>query len=269
MALNDGSVRLWAAHPSTPTDFRQAAIVRNSGARASAVCVFAPDARHLATASTQPAARRPRPASGEAGGESQQLTFAGGAPKRAAQPEAPQRTSAAFGEAPARPPAAGAPQSGYGPAFGAPVRAAAGRTDGPRADEEGSSESPPPPPPRTKWTRRVPHPVLTGHAASLAAGTVGTRVGARVERGADEEGSFLVEVFPLDQQLQARARARAPARADLGPVGGVERAFVRNCPCAERFAGCRGSGCSGPPLPERAAPLTRAGGRRRLRSQTR
>ena len=25
----------------------------------------------------------------------------------------------------------------------------------------------PPPPPRTKWTRRVPHPVLIGHAASL------------------------------------------------------------------------------------------------------
>ena len=28
---------------------------------------------------------------------------------------------------------------------------------------------PPPPPPRTKWTRRVPHPVLIGHAASLTA----------------------------------------------------------------------------------------------------
>ena len=26
---------------------------------------------------------------------------------------------------------------------------------------------PPPPPPRTKWTRRVPYPVLSGHAASL------------------------------------------------------------------------------------------------------
>ena len=25
-----------------------------------------------------------------------------------------------------------------------------------------------PPPSRTKWTRRVPHPVLIGHAASLA-----------------------------------------------------------------------------------------------------
>jgi hypothetical protein len=27
---------------------------------------------------------------------------------------------------------------------------------------------PPPPSPRTKWTRRVPHPVLIGHAASSA-----------------------------------------------------------------------------------------------------
>ena len=27
--------------------------------------------------------------------------------------------------------------------------------------------APSPPPPRTKWTRRVPHPVLIGHAASL------------------------------------------------------------------------------------------------------
>ena len=26
---------------------------------------------------------------------------------------------------------------------------------------------PPPPPPRPKWTRRVPHPVLTGHVSSL------------------------------------------------------------------------------------------------------
>ena len=34
---------------------------------------------------------------------------------------------------------------------------------------DGTPPSPPPPPPplRTKWTRRVPHPVLIGHAASL------------------------------------------------------------------------------------------------------
>ena len=35
--------------------------------------------------------------------------------------------------------------------------------------EDGEGRPPPPPPPslRTKWTRRVPHPVLIGHAASL------------------------------------------------------------------------------------------------------
>jgi len=33
--------------------------------------------------------------------------------------------------------------------------------------DEGSL-SPPPPPSRTKWTRRVPHPVLIGHAAALS-----------------------------------------------------------------------------------------------------
>ena len=33
-----------------------------------------------------------------------------------------------------------------------------------------ADNGPPPPPPRTKWTRRVPHPVLIGHAASLSQG---------------------------------------------------------------------------------------------------
>jgi hypothetical protein len=33
---------------------------------------------------------------------------------------------------------------------------------------EGQAPPAPPPPPRTKWTRRVPHPVLIGHAASLS-----------------------------------------------------------------------------------------------------
>ena len=34
-------------------------------------------------------------------------------------------------------------------------------------ESNGKQTPPPPPPPRTKWTRRVPHPVLIGHAASL------------------------------------------------------------------------------------------------------
>jgi hypothetical protein len=45
---------------------------------------------------------------------------------------------------------------------------------------------PPPPTPRTKWTRRVPHPVLIGHHSSFQV--------ARARRG-------------------ARARARTRARA--------------------------------------------------------
>ena len=38
---------------------------------------------------------------------------------------------------------------------------------------------PPPPPPRTKWTRRVPHPVLIGHAASLTPRTDRTHISPR------------------------------------------------------------------------------------------
>ena len=43
---------------------------------------------------------------------------------------------------------------------------ACARGGGPEAGPCHAS-TPPPPPPRTKWTRRVPHPVLIGHAASL------------------------------------------------------------------------------------------------------
>jgi len=55
-------------------------------------------------------------------------------------------------------------------AFFAPTRAAAGWWTRPRvASADGTAGGcPPPPPPRTKWTRRVPHPVLIGHAASLS-----------------------------------------------------------------------------------------------------
>ena len=35
------------------------------------------------------------------------------------------------------------------------------------AFSDGVPSPPPPPPPRTKWTRRVPHPVLIGHAVCL------------------------------------------------------------------------------------------------------
>ena len=62
-----------------------------------------------------------------------------------------------------------------------PARGRAGAADGERSEEEGiipralaellaarrAAEAPPPTHTRTKWTRRVPHPVLIGHAASL------------------------------------------------------------------------------------------------------
>ena len=50
-----------------------------------------------------------------------------------------------------------------------------------------------PPPPRTKWTRRVPHPVLIGHAASLS------QVRASVDRAslrALEEWNGLYGAYP-------------------------------------------------------------------------
>ena len=52
----------------------------------------------------------------------------------------------------------------------------------------GSRPPPPPPPPRTEWTRRVPHPVLIGHAASprprrRAAGQQGGRNQLRAAPG--------------------------------------------------------------------------------------
>jgi hypothetical protein len=51
-----------------------------------------------------------------------------------------------------------------------------GRSNHPGHNAGGGETAPPPPPPRTKWKRRVPHPVLIGHAAPL---TGAQRRGAR------------------------------------------------------------------------------------------
>jgi hypothetical protein len=48
-----------------------------------------------------------------------------------------------------------------------PVALAESATLRVRAVDAEGREVCPPPPPRTKWTRRVPHPVLIGHVASL------------------------------------------------------------------------------------------------------
>ena len=50
---------------------------------------------------------------------------------------------------------------------GAPTPATRSGTQGAPRGAAPPPPPPPAPPPRTKWTRRVPHPVLTGHAASL------------------------------------------------------------------------------------------------------
>ena len=57
---------------------------------------------------------------------------------------------------------AGADRPPPAPRAGRPCRVALGRQE-----VLLHQRPPPPPPPRTKWTRRVPHPVLIGHAASL------------------------------------------------------------------------------------------------------
>ena len=86
-----------------------------------------------------------------------------------------------------------------------------------RVLERGSASPPPresalscapPPPSRTKWTRRVPHPVLIGHAASLT--QVGERPTRRlprrgVERMPARERATVAEV--CDGSRRARRRA--------------------------------------------------------------
>jgi hypothetical protein len=60
----------------------------------------------------------------------------------------------------------------------------------------------PPPPPRTKWTRRVPHPVLIGHASSLP-----PESGPGVTLPRDASGPAVAAAA-----ARVRAGARAPAR---------------------------------------------------------
>ena len=74
----------------------------------------------------------------------------------------------------------------------------------------------PPPLPRTKWTRRVPHPVLIGHGAGPAGACVG-RVAGRLARAG---GSRLP--WPMIALLAPGpcAGARASQRAALRPGEG-------------------------------------------------
>ena len=87
-----------------------------------------------------------------------------------------------------------------------------------------SPSRPPPPLPRTNRTRRVPHPVLIGHAASLTqdrgrgvCGRVrGARPAAGRARAAGGDGAA-----PLLSGTASPSRLRMPLRAPLGKGRGV------------------------------------------------
>ena len=64
---------------------------------------------------------------------------------------------------------------------------------------------PPPPPPRTKWTRRVPHPVLIGHAASLTSSKPNHLYAWPLESESHVRRGGLF----LSRSMQAGARGRA------------------------------------------------------------
>jgi len=100
----------------------------------------------------------PGPDQGEGGGEgaaAEDAVEEDSAPRDSARPLAPQDRALLH---------AGA--EGAAPGSGAGDEEGAGDDDDADA---GAGEPPSPPPPsRTKWTRRVPHPVLIGHAASLS-----------------------------------------------------------------------------------------------------
>ena len=81
-------------------------------------------------------------------------------------------------------------------------------------EQEQFTVLPPPPPPllpRTRWTRRVPHPVLIGHAACLV------QVGDTCVTG-DASGALSLHRFPC---LNAGAAASRVYRAHAGGVARV------------------------------------------------
>ena len=62
-------------------------------------------------------------------------------------------------------------------------------------------------PPHTKWTRRVPHPVLIGHAASL------TPDGAACLEGGVKDGEVAVHGRRVERQHEAREAIQRSERA--------------------------------------------------------
>ena len=87
------------------------------------------------------------------------------------------------------------------------------------ATRSGTCACPPPPSPGTKWTRRVPRPVLIGHAASLAPYRGYCR--PRSRRGASSR--------PTARPRSARAPLHTPADS---PAAGAWRLCVRASECS-------------------------------------
>ena len=129
--------------------------------------------------------------------------------------------------------------------------------------------APPPPPPRTKWTRRVPHPVLTGHAASLSQ--------ARFESSEDKIQFFALKLLlsgglddtrPLLAGGLARAKhgrrgskRRLPVRLPAKPPSEVSEASDSSGCSDSRLSSSHSEPSGSDTLSRPTAPASRGGGR--------
>jgi hypothetical protein len=104
------------------------------------------------------------------------------------------------------------------------------------AREINAARKAPPPPSRTKWTRRVPHPVLIGHAASLSQARLRAREEARVHRqqAADSRGD--VPRLTNHERLQCPPARRPEATQPIRAARGCAR--LTRAPPARRVGFC-------------------------------
>ena len=105
----------------------------------------------------------------------------------------------------------------------------------------------PPPPPRTKWTRRVPHPVLIGHAVCLVFATViSNRVFATViSNRVLFRHAVGIEVAVTAPAPRITWTRRVPHPVLIGHAVGIEVAVTAPAPrgaLAQRGAARRGIG---------------------------
>ena len=105
-----------------------------------------------------------------------------------------------------------------------------------------------PPPPRTKWTRRVPHPVLIGHAASLSQVALS---GLFLSLAAASLSACAVGLMGAIERVLAANRAEILVLSRRLPRARLPTAMVR--------------AASAPAPPPRKGPISRGGGTRRVR----